>query len=109
MKRDSWSEITSFSNGQIGNLFFSASNLYKVNRPERRALVFALTRLSNVIHKREILMTCSKLQDFAVAQSFFTARVATHKFHSISTADSSLEMEHRQIEFVSTNTDRNLQ
>jgi hypothetical protein len=90
-------------------LFFSASNLYRVNRPEKRGLVFALTPLSNVINKREILMTCSKLQDLAIVQKFVPTGLARHEFHSMATADSSLEMEHGQIEAVSKNTDRNFQ
>jgi hypothetical protein len=108
MKRDRWSGIARFSNGQIGNLFFSAGNRYRLNRAETCALVFALTPLSNVIKRREILMTCSELQDLAILQNFSTTDLATHKFHSISTADSSPEMEHRQIEAVSRSADRNL-
>jgi hypothetical protein len=96
MKRDFWSEITYFYNGQIGNLFLSLSNLYRVNHAETCALVFALTPLSNVINRRDILMTCSAEQDLAVVQDFSTAGLATYKFHSISTVDSFLEMEDRQ-------------
>jgi hypothetical protein len=108
MKRDFWSEITYFFNGQNGNLFLSASNLYKVNHAETCALVFTLTPLSNVINRREILMTGSELQDIAIAQTFSTAGLATHKFHSISRDESTVEMEDRQNEAVSRNADRNL-
>jgi hypothetical protein len=71
-------------------------------------LVFTLPSLSNVIDRRGKLMACSKLQDLVIVQRFFTAGVATQKYHSISTADSSLEMERRQRETVSKNSDRNL-
>jgi hypothetical protein len=74
------------------------TNLYRVNHAKTCALIFALTPLSNVSNRRELLMTCSTLQDRAMVQSFVTADVVTHIFHSISIPNSSLVMEHRQIE-----------
>jgi hypothetical protein len=75
MKRVCWTEITYFYNGQIGSLFGSTNNLYRINHAETCALVFALTLLPNLLNRREILMTCSELQGLAVVQTFFLTHI----------------------------------